>query len=133
MCQKQEADSDYFLIFKPAGKPMRAILLNELNTEEINKINGYLKNIAEPTALEDIFWLILPENVLSKKQKDLCGEKGPYKIPVEVSRDSVTFELIVRADMIHNEGGGPVTIKQLLYIYKIINTMTAELNLITCG
>jgi hypothetical protein len=74
----------------------------------------------------------LPENLLSETQKKLNNEKGPYKISIEVGKTYVRFELLVRAEMIHNEGSGAATEEQLLHLYKLIDKMTKELSLVTC-
>jgi hypothetical protein len=111
---------------------MRVLTLDELNQDEIIKVKSYLNEIAIPGPIEDLYWYILPEQVLTENQRLLNADKGPYKISIEIGRTYVRFELIVRAEMIYNEGGGSVTAEQLLHIYQLIDKMTKELNLITC-
>ncbi|MDR2200152.1 MAG: hypothetical protein LBR53_12030 [Deltaproteobacteria bacterium] len=111
---------------------MRVITLDELTPDEINKLRDYIEKIAVSSSLEDLYWYYLPYEILSEKQKQLNSEKGPYKISIEIARNYIKFELVVRADMIHNEGGGIVTINQLIHIYQLIDKMADDLNLTTC-
>jgi hypothetical protein len=112
---------------------MRVLVLEDLTKEEIDNIRQYLDNFTEQGPIEDLFWYILPEEVLTKKQKQLNKEKGPYKLSIEVGKTSIRFELIIRADMIHNDGGGLVTQEQMLHVYQMIDTMVKDLKLVTCA
>jgi hypothetical protein len=112
---------------------MRVITLDELNSNEVENCREYLSKLTTPGPIEDLYWYYLPEDLLTDTQKSLNKEKGPYKISIEIGNTFVKFELLVRADMIHNEGAESVNIEQLVHLYKFIDKMTKELKLITCS
>ncbi|MDR2457755.1 MAG: hypothetical protein LBD41_04670 [Clostridiales Family XIII bacterium] len=111
---------------------MRAIILDELRKEEIERIDNYLKNETTSSNIEGLYWLYLKNSELSENQKKLETQAGPYRISIEIGQNFVRFELLVRAEMITNEGGGEADENQLLYIYRFINKMAHALNLTTC-
>ncbi|MDR2351630.1 MAG: hypothetical protein LBF22_00440 [Deltaproteobacteria bacterium] len=111
---------------------MRVLILDELNSDEVSQCREYLKKFAIPGSLEDLYWYILPEKMLTPTQKELNENEGPYKICIEIGKDFIKFELLVRADMIHNKGAGSVDKKQMLHLYRLIDEMAKELKLVTC-
>jgi hypothetical protein len=111
---------------------MRSIILDELRNEEIDKIKEYLKDKTTLSNIENLYWLYLQKNVLSDKQKELENQKGPYKISIEIGSNYVKFELLIRAEMITNEGSAEVNEEQLIFIYKFIEEMVQNLNLVSC-
>ena len=47
---------------------MRAYLIDELSSNEMEKINGFLKKNAISSNLDKIFWIRIPDGLLSKTQ-----------------------------------------------------------------
>jgi hypothetical protein len=111
---------------------MRALILDELRHEEIDNIDNYLKKETVSSNIEGLYWLYLKYEELTENQKKLEEKAGPYKISIELGQNSVRFELLIRAEMITNEGGAEADENQLLYVYRFINKMAEELNLTTC-
>jgi hypothetical protein len=111
---------------------MRVLTLDELSQDEVSKAKKYISKIAVQGPIEDLYWYMLPEQLLTDKQRQLNPTNGPYRISIEIGRSYIRFELIVRAEMIQNEGGGPLSSEQLIHIYQIADDMAKQLNLITC-
>jgi hypothetical protein len=111
---------------------MRSIILEELRPEEISAIDSYLKKYAISSNLEGLYWLNLERKYLTELQKQLESQAGPYKISIELGHSSVKFELLIRADIITNEGGGTASQEQLAFIYSFIDNMARTLDLTTC-
>jgi hypothetical protein len=111
---------------------MRYLLFDELNNNEINKIKTYLINKTEIGSIENIYWLLLPEEILTKQQTNLLNQFGPFKIAIEIGKTWIKFELLIRSSSIDNIGGCLANSKQFEYIYNFSNTLVETLNLITC-
>jgi hypothetical protein len=111
---------------------MRLIILDELRTEEISMVDAYLKKSLHPSGINGLYWLYLPTSILSYTQKELEPTAGPYKISVEILKDIVRFELLVRAEEITNMGGGHANEEQIQFVYAFVSKMAKELNLVTC-
>lgn len=48
-------------------------------------------------ALEDMFWLPLPETLYGKEQQEHARQCGPYVCGLELKTQSLSLELLVRA------------------------------------
>lgn len=75
---------------------MRQYLIDEIPRPLMPKVEAYLGSKAQPSGLEQIFWLPLPESLLSPVQRahKACG---PHYLAVETGRDFVKFEFLVRS------------------------------------
>lgn len=74
---------------------MKQYVIDELKPEEVAKILSYLENHCDQGGLQNIFWLEIPENMLSGVQAGHTS-CGPHCSAVEVHSDKVIFELLVR-------------------------------------
>jgi hypothetical protein len=74
---------------------MRQFLLDEIPHRHMEAIEEYLKKKTIPSGLEKIFWLEIPENLLSPIQGEhqACG---PHYLAVELGQDFLKFEFLVR-------------------------------------
>jgi hypothetical protein len=111
---------------------MRSILFDELNNNEINNINNYLTKNTKNSNIDGLFWLILPNNILTVEQQKINIKHGPYKIAIEIGKSWLKFELLIRTSNITNIGSSIVNNIQLDYIYNFANNLAEQLNLITC-
>ncbi|MDR1080540.1 MAG: hypothetical protein LBQ79_06185 [Deltaproteobacteria bacterium] len=111
---------------------MRSIVFDELNKEEINNIRTYLNDKLLPGAIAGLYWLILPDYLLTKTQMKLQNTEGPFKIAVDLQNSCVRFELLVRSDEITNLGSEYANEKQTMHIYDFASKMAKELDLLTC-
>ena len=76
---------------------MRAYLIDELAPEDVKRIADRLTQKGFAGSLEGIYYLPVPEALLSPEQQEHLGACGPYIMPVETGDDWVRLELLVRA------------------------------------
>ncbi len=76
---------------------MRQFLIDDLSREERDNIASYLKNTLRPSPVEGIFWLLLPDDLHGEAQRG-HGDCGPFYFGVELGRDSLAFELLIRSE-----------------------------------
>ncbi|MFO7605769.1 MAG: hypothetical protein R6W72_05685 [Desulfurivibrionaceae bacterium] len=76
---------------------MRQLLIDDLSLEERDNIAGYLKKTLRSSPVEDIYWLLLPDDLLGEAQRG-HGDCGPFYFGVELGRDSLAFELLIRSE-----------------------------------
>jgi hypothetical protein len=74
---------------------MRQFLIDEIPRRKMEEIEFYLKDKIIPSGLADLFWLEIPEALLSEVQEahKACG---PHYLAVEKGKDFVKFEFLVR-------------------------------------
>ncbi len=75
---------------------MRAYVLDEINKEDMTKIVQFLKENASRSAMEQVFWVALPEDLLSPFQYQHVGCK-PHVFAVEVGDGWVKMEFFIRS------------------------------------
>ncbi|NPA95647.1 MAG: hypothetical protein GXO58_09510 [Thermodesulfobacteria bacterium] len=75
---------------------MRQYVVDELRSEEIEKITSYLEKSCERSALDNLFWLKLPDDILTPTQ---YGHKdcGPFCVGIEVTEDKMIIEMLIRS------------------------------------
>lgn len=61
----------------------------------MKKVEAYLATKAECSGLAKVFWLLLPERLLSPQQRE-HQDCGPHYLAIETGRDFVKFEFLVR-------------------------------------
>ena len=76
---------------------MRQLLIDDLTQEERDNIENYLKRTLKSSLVQDMFWLLLPDDLLGEAQVD-HGDCGPFYFGVELGKDNVSFELLVRSE-----------------------------------
>jgi len=76
---------------------MRQIAIDELSREERDNIDSFLKRTLRPGGIEGVYWLPLPDDLLGEAQQG-HEECGPFYFAVELGRDWLHFELLVRSD-----------------------------------
>ncbi|WP_027183338.1 hypothetical protein [Desulfovibrio inopinatus] len=75
---------------------MRSYLIDELTTADLKKIEKRLKDKGLASSLEGVFYLPVPEMFLTEEQKSHKESCGPYIVAIEIGRDFVKMELLVR-------------------------------------
>ena len=75
---------------------MRQYLIDEIPKKEMEKVRDYLKERTIATGLKEIFWLELPQDLLSPLQWEhrTCG---PHYLALETGKEFIKFEFLVRA------------------------------------
>ena len=74
---------------------MRAYLLDEISASDMKKITTYLKERSIRSRLNSIFWIKIPEDLLSGAQYDHKSCR-PYVFAAELGDDWFKAELFVR-------------------------------------
>ncbi|BBD07631.1 hypothetical protein [Desulfovibrio ferrophilus] len=76
---------------------MRAYIVDELNTDDIERFQTHVASKTEAASMGGIYWLNLPEDLLSTEQAEHAPECGPHAFGIEIGEESITLELLVRA------------------------------------
>jgi hypothetical protein len=76
---------------------MRQLLVNELNTDEVQKAKSFLDVNGRAGAVEGLYWLQIPEEILGVAQSG-HEDCGPFAFAVELGDDFISFELLVRSE-----------------------------------
>ncbi len=74
---------------------MRQFLVDEIPRRKMEEIEVYLKEKAVSSGMEDIYWLEIPDGLLSPIQEE-HKSCGPHYLAVETGQDFVKFEFLVR-------------------------------------
>jgi len=105
---------------------MRQLLIDDLSVEERANIDNYLKRTVRPGLIEGMYWLDLPDDLFGEAQQG-HGDCGPFYFGIEIGKDSVSFELLVRSQTnLHCSCIGYATEGQRSYLLKFIDRMLAE-------
>lgn len=74
---------------------MRQFLIDEIPHPQMEAVSAYLKERTVSSGLEKIFWLEIPERLLSPIQ-EAHKSCGPHCLAIETGQDFVKFEFLVR-------------------------------------
>ncbi len=75
---------------------MQQYVVDELRENEIQRILAYLEKNCEKSELDNLFWLTLPDDILTPIQYQ-HRDCSPFCIGIEVNEDKVIFEMLVRS------------------------------------
>lgn len=76
---------------------MRLYLLEDFTGEQIKTISDRLNDMELGGAMDGIYWLPCPQELLSDVQKEHADECGPHCMALEIDGTSLRMELLVRA------------------------------------
>lgn len=76
---------------------MRSYHIDELAPEDVARLARALDARGMKSSMDAMYWLDLPEALLSAEQRDHTGDCGPHSVGVELGEDWVHAELLVRA------------------------------------
>ncbi|SKA71572.1 hypothetical protein [Desulfobaculum bizertense] len=76
---------------------MRTYCIEDLNSEHIERLRSQLTSLGLTSGMDDLFWLDVPSNLYTAEQKDHAEKCGPYSLGLELQKDSIRLELLVRA------------------------------------
>ena len=79
---------------------MRQYQLDEIARDDIPRVREYLHEHAQAARLADIWWVDLPEDLLSPEQF-AHRDCRPFRFAVEVGDDFVRFEFLIRSRADH--------------------------------
>ncbi len=75
---------------------MRALVLDELRRPDLERLAEYLAGSLEASAMEGVYWLHLPPDLLSPEQS-AHQQCGPHRVALVLEEESLRLELLVRA------------------------------------
>jgi len=75
---------------------MRSYLIDEIMSSDIEKINAFLKENTILSGLEHLFWVKIPQDLLSEIQFSHT-DCQPHAFAVEVGEDWVKLEFFIRS------------------------------------
>jgi hypothetical protein len=89
---------------------MRLYVINDLKENQMARVASALRDRGMASSMDGLFWVELPENMLTDEQKDHLQECGPYCMGLELLGETghenrlpgshgpmVALELLVRA------------------------------------
>lgn len=106
---------------------MRAYLIDEILPDYMTKIEDFLKKNASSSNLDQIYWIEIPDHLLSETQSGHL-KCQPHVFAVEVGTDWVKLEFFVRT--LTNLGCkciGYCTRQQRDYVINFANSMIEQL------
>jgi len=105
---------------------MRQYVIDELSILERDNIDSYLKRTLNKGPMVGVYWLVLPPDLYSVAQQG-HDECGPFYFGVEVERDRVKFELLVRSNTtLHCDCIAHATPPQRQFVLNFIDKMLDE-------
>jgi hypothetical protein len=75
---------------------MKYYIIDEISASHMEKIEGYLRENAIGSEMEKIFWVELPNDILTGTQYSHKDCK-PHVFAIEMSRDKIKLELFTRS------------------------------------
>lgn len=108
---------------KGCVKAMRQFVIDELNSQERDNLESYLKKSLKVAPMMGIFWLQLPEDLWADAQlgHDECG---PFYFGVELTKDKFIAELLIRSESnLHCSCIAYATPTQREFLLRFVDTM----------
>ena len=106
---------------------MRQVVIDELSPMERDNIDSYLKRSLKQGPMIGLYWLQLPDDLLSATQLDHKDEHGPYHLAVELTNSAVKFEFLVRSQVnLHCSCIAHATAIQRQFVLDFIDKMLSE-------
>lgn len=107
---------------------MRQFVIDELSPMEIDNIDSWLKRNLKQGPLPGLYWLVLKEEHLDIAQRaPEHQEHGPYYMAVEVTRNEIRFELLIRSEStLHCSCIAQATARQRQFMLETIDRMLEE-------
>ncbi len=75
---------------------MRQYVIDELRPHETERIRKYLEGSCEPSELGGLYWLCIPDDLLSPVQYE-HNSCQPHCAAIEIGGDYVKFEMLIRS------------------------------------
>lgn len=75
---------------------MRAYLIEELNAADMRRLLPFLESRALKASVADMYWLEIPDHLLSSEQHTHRAQCGPFVCCLETGPNWLKVELLVR-------------------------------------
>ncbi len=98
---------------------MQAFVVDKLTQEELKRLREAVSNFAHPGALDDIFWIPIPEHLLTPIQA-AHKECQPLFFAIEFGENFISFEFLARTHhRVRCDCISPATPQQKVYLLEI--------------
>ena len=77
---------------------MRQFVIDELSPLERDNIDSFLKRTLKPGPMVGLYWLAMPDDLLSDTQLE-HKDHAPFYLAIELTNSAVKFELLVRSQV----------------------------------
>lgn len=105
---------------------MRQYVIDELSKEERANIESYLKRTLKSGPVADLYWLEVPQDLLSGDQRE-HGDCGPFFFAIELEEESACFELLIRSQSnLHCSCIAYATSSQREFVLRFVDKMLDE-------
>ena len=105
---------------------MRKFVIDDLSPMELDNIDSYLKRNLKQGPMIGIYWIVLPEDILTNIQKE-HKDCSPFYFGVEVEKNAVCFEFLVRSNAhLHCDCIAHATSEQRQHVLDFVDTMLEE-------
>lgn len=75
---------------------MRSYLIDEISPSHMERVLDFLKKNAVTSNLDNLFWVHIPDDLLDRTQFQ-HRQCRPYAFAVEVDKDGVKLEFLIRS------------------------------------
>ena len=75
---------------------MRAYLIDELNSTDMQRLLTCLEAKTVKASVEDMYWLEIPDNLLSTEQREHAAQCGSFVCSLETGPNWLKVELLIR-------------------------------------
>jgi hypothetical protein len=76
---------------------MRSYYIDDFVPGELERLVGLLDGMELSAGMEDLYWLPVPDELLTPLQREHKRECGPYILALEILDSALRLELLVRA------------------------------------
>jgi hypothetical protein len=76
---------------------MRSYYIDEFVPGELERLGERLDSMEFSAGMEDLYWLPVPQSLLTPIQQQHERECGPYVLALEILDEALRLELLVRA------------------------------------
>ncbi len=105
---------------------MQAFVVDHLKKDELKRLRSIIKDFAYPSALDDIFWIPIPEHLLTPTQA-AHKECQPHFFAVEFGQDFISFEFLARTHQrVRCDCISPATPQQKVYLLELAKEIFAK-------
>lgn len=110
---------------------MKQYLLDEIAKPDLDRITAYLNDQARPAGLEGLWWVELPQDLLTSEQQ-AHPDCQPHRFAVELGRTSLRFEFFIRSNRhLRCSCAGYATPAQRAWIMDFADRLVEDLQLRT--
>ena len=110
---------------------MRQLMIDELNSQDVEKLHHWLQENTRPSGMDSLYWVDLAPDLLDSGQFE-CTADQPFSFAVEVGDTWAKFELLIRSatnmSSCHVKYASPA---QQKFIFDVCGRIIKELDLKT--